>query len=388
MKLRQIPEDFVVEEISTIKPQTTTGKFKLYLLQKKGLETFYLIDYLSKKNNIPANEFGIAGLKDKYAFTKQYMTLPAQYEIKTLKENNFDIKNIGYTNNPIQIGDLSGNRFKITIRDLGRKDISVAEEQARGIETEGVPNYFDSQRFGSATGGEFIASHVIAKDYESAVKQYLTQYTRHEKAAVKEDKRKLLEEWHDIEKLNIKNKTLSRIVEEYKKTRSWLAAYNAIPNNLRNMFISSYQSYIWNECIKQIIKDTIDPNRIFKIKYNVGELLLYNDVKKQQLNRLPPKFPMISPDSKLKDDEKRMIDKVLAKKGAGIEELDIKKNTGNEFKRQMRSTITYPTGFIMSSPKIDELNDQGRRNKFKMTLEFTLPKGSYATIITKRMFLQ
>jgi tRNA(Glu) U13 pseudouridine synthase TruD len=48
--------------------------------------------------------------------------------------------------------------------------------------------------------------------------------------------------------------------------------------------------------------------------------------------------------------------------------------------------IVKPAGFDMSLPEIDELNDKGKNNRFKVTLSFSLPKGSYATVVTKRVF--
>ena len=82
MKLRQLPEDFRVEEINSFKISKDKLPFKLYLLEKKSLESFSLLGYLSKINNIPLKDIGIAGLKDKHAITKQYITVPSKYDLK------------------------------------------------------------------------------------------------------------------------------------------------------------------------------------------------------------------------------------------------------------------------------------------------------------------
>ncbi len=77
---------------------------------------------------------------------------------------------------------------------------------------------------------------------------------------------------------------------------------------------------------------------------------------------------------------------VLSREGVGIEEFNIKKETENFFKSYERNVIVKPAGFDMSLPEIDELNDNGKNNRFKVTLSFSLPKGSYATVVTKRVF--
>ena len=61
MKLRQAVDDFRVEELSGFK--SGSGKYKIYLLEKRSMESFALLGYLSGSNNIPVSWFGIAGLK-------------------------------------------------------------------------------------------------------------------------------------------------------------------------------------------------------------------------------------------------------------------------------------------------------------------------------------
>jgi len=90
IKIRRIPEDFKVFELNKFNI-LKRGKYKLYLLKKKNLETFDLVDYLSRTNQIPRGAFGIAGLKDKHAVTEQYLTLDDKYELKILSENNFSL---------------------------------------------------------------------------------------------------------------------------------------------------------------------------------------------------------------------------------------------------------------------------------------------------------
>ena len=88
MKLKQLPEDFKVEEMSSISIFKEKKGYKIYLLEKNGIETFSLLAYLSKKNKIPVKDFGIAGLKDRHAVTRQNFTIPSKYNIDTLSENN------------------------------------------------------------------------------------------------------------------------------------------------------------------------------------------------------------------------------------------------------------------------------------------------------------
>ncbi len=374
MKLRQTLEDFKVEEIAKFKV-SDSGKFRLYSLEKKGLETFSLIRYLSSQNKIPSSKFGIAGLKDKHAITKQHFTLPTEYKIKSPEKKNFRIAVLGNVDRAIGVGDLFGNRFEIAVRDIKKEEIPEIMKRAEAIKLAGAPNYFDSQRFGSVINGNFIIKHVMKKDYESAVKVYLTSYTRHENKRAKDEKRLIKENWEKIDSLNLKNKHLARIVDEYKKTKNWLSAYKRIPANIRELFVSAYQSYLWNECVKKVFEE----RKIRKVKYGVGELFFPEDT-----TNLPETFATIAPDMEPSDFERKIIEKLLLCEEVSLDDFDIRKETGHFFRQYDRKVIVKAGGLTVSEPETDELN----KKRYKLTLSFTLERGSYATIATKGIFLQ
>jgi tRNA pseudouridine13 synthase len=388
MKLRQQPSDFKVEEISTFRISKTKDNYKLYSLEKSGVETFYLLQYLSKQNRIPVQEFSVAGLKDKHAETKQYMTLPCNYDLKTLNEQNFKITFLGYVNNRIKLGDLDANRFEITVREVLKGELDGIYQKARNIAEIGVPNYFDSQRFGSAIYKEFIAKEVMLKNYEKAVKIFLTQFTKSEKKFIKEDKKSILANWSNLSNAKISNSQLRLIVGDYLRTKSWLSAYKKIQGNLREMFVSAYQSYLWNECIKSLLRQNLDSKSLYSIEYTLGSLLFYKRATQKELQSLPETFQTISDELVPKDNEKKIIEKVLAKEGVSLNDFRIKDATGNFFKSRERQVIIRPGDFSISNPRIDDVNDRGRENRYMITVKFSVPKACYATIIIKRLFNQ
>jgi len=388
MKLRQQPSDFKVEEISEFKISKTKDNFKLYSLEKSGIETFFLLQYLSKQNRIPVQEFSVAGLKDKHADTKQYMTLPSNYDLKTLNEQNFKITFLGYVNSKIHLGDLTANRFEITVREVLKGELDGIYQKSRNIAEIGVPNYFDSQRFGSAIYKEFIAKEIMLKNYEKAVKIFLTQYTKSEKKFIKEDKKSILANWNNLSNAKIYNGPLKLIVGEYLKTKSWLSAYKKIQGNLREMFVSAYQSYLWNECVKTLLRQNLDSKAIYSIEYTLGSLLFYKRITQKEAQSIPETFQTISDELVPKESEKKIIEKILAKEGVSINDFKIKDATGNFFKSRERQVIIKPKEFSISNPKLDDVNDRGRENRYMITVRFTVPKACYATIIIKRLFNQ
>lgn len=395
MKLRQKPEDFKVEEINQFK-LLASGSYKLYILEKKSIETFGLLSDLSTQNKIPVHEFGIAGLKDKHAVTKQYFTIPSKYTLNPLKEQDFNLIFLGYVDKKLELGDLQSNRFEIVVRDIKKGETDSVILKSQTITEMGAPNYFDSQRFGSVINKEFIAKYLVKKNYERAVKYFLTTSTAFEPRKYKEEKNKLLANWNNLSnlsltQLNITNKTPYVVLEEYKKTKNWLSAYKKIPAHLREMFISAYQSYLWNECIKEILRKAVNNKSLYSVPYNIGSLLFYKKLSTGEMKLIPNTVKTISDEldlNKLAPLEKYAIEKVLAKEGITLKDFNIKQETGNFFKTNDRPVLLKPEHFSISKPLVDELNTKGNMQRYKFILNFSLPKGKYATIITKRLFNQ
>ncbi|MGE0793428.1 MAG: tRNA pseudouridine(13) synthase TruD [Candidatus Woesearchaeota archaeon] len=360
MKYRQKPEHFIVEEIAEHK-LLNEGAYKLYSLKKENEETFVCLNNFCRENNIPRKEIGIAGIKDTHALTTQYVSIPSKYSF-----NNKQFKFLGFVEKPIKLGDLIGNKFIITVNEVSEDELKKMNEQVKTI-SNGVINYFDSQRFGSVIDKKFIAKFLIQKDYESAVKQYLTSYSEFESQRIKAEKNLIKKHWKNFD-CNLKINEYRLIINEYKKTKKWIFAYKRISPQLREMFISSYQSYLWNECVKELIT-----KEFFEITYSVGTLkFLKNKIE------LPDVFATISNKMIPKEYEKNIINKVLLKENLELKDFNIRQ-TGNFFKSNDRKIIFVPKNFKIN--KIEKID-----KKYCVVVEFELPKGSYATMVLKKLF--
>jgi len=388
MKLKQQPSDFIVEEIPSIEISSEKDEHAIYLLEKQGIDTFDAIRSLAKQRHLPLFEIGYAGLKDKHAHAKQYVSLPAHFNVQGLKNDLFSLTFVGYHRKKIKIGDLQGNRFTIMVRDLKENDLPDIMVRAQTLPIFGVPNYFDSQRFGSVINGEFIATMVIQKNYEHAVKQYLTAYQKSEPKKIKDQKRKIQASWNDLSSTVVYNKAFAIVIKEYVKTKSWLAAYKKIPAHLREMYINAYQSFLWNDCVKEVLKKNVEKNKLYSVKYAVGALLFYTHLSEQEMQKTPATFQTISDTTVFSESEKPIVDQVLSKQGITQTALAIEADTGNFFKSRPRQVLLIPEQFIISEPTNDEFNSKANVKRYKIQVSFSLPKGSYATMVTKRLFNQ
>lgn len=80
--LKSFPEDFVVEELPLEEPQLASAAledlpFLRFRLKKRGVDTLEAVDALANACRVPAQKFGFAGIKDSFAITTQFITVPA-----------------------------------------------------------------------------------------------------------------------------------------------------------------------------------------------------------------------------------------------------------------------------------------------------------------------
>ena len=76
------------------------------------------------------------------------------------------------------------------------------------------------------------------------------------------------------------------------------------------------------------------------------------------------------------------------KQSAMLADFAIESLTGNFFKTYNRQTLVQPNDFSVSEPMKDTINSSYNMPRYAIETSFSLPKGSYATIITKQLFNQ
>jgi tRNA pseudouridine13 synthase len=119
-------------------------------IKKEYTSTWELINIISQKLDIDENQIGYGGLKDKNATTTQYISIPLNrsrdYEL--INSKNIQVLETYQHNQKIKIGDLKGNRFKITLKDIDPNTLHIFYQNISKIQKHGLPNYFGFQRFG------------------------------------------------------------------------------------------------------------------------------------------------------------------------------------------------------------------------------------------------
>jgi len=141
--------DFIVDEIPCIQFKNN-GHFLILKIKKQYTSTWELLNYISTILDIDEHLIGYAGLKDKNATTTQYISIPMDKsrDIEQLNSKNIQLLETFRHDKKLKIGDLSGNRFKITLKNIKSEELPKIYQTISQIQKHGMPNYFGYQRFG------------------------------------------------------------------------------------------------------------------------------------------------------------------------------------------------------------------------------------------------
>ncbi|HLC50666.1 MAG TPA: tRNA pseudouridine(13) synthase TruD [Candidatus Nanoarchaeia archaeon] len=320
-KIKQLPEDFIVNEISSIKAEN--GFYSYYSMKKRNFTTVGALEFLSRKLGIPLKNFGFAGNKDKNAVTEQKISIfKGGKNLENEKFNGIGLKYLGSGKNPISLGDLEGNNFIITIRNLDESEI----KKIKGFENKKitVPNIFGQQRF--SRNNSDVGKSIIKKDFKKAVGL-------------------IMENKGDVEA------EMKMFLESNKN--NYVGALKLIPLKTRKLFVHAYQSFLFNKITDEFIK--LNP-------------------------KADAKLPVIGFDfeiEKIKDKKlKKIIENIVENEKITTRDFIISQMpelTSEGTERDLFFTIKYL--------KIIEAADDGLNTGMKkIKIEFALPKSCYATV--------
>lgn len=148
-RLKCEPEDFVVEEVPAYEP-SGEGEHLYLWVEKRDVSHEQLLRHLAAVLNVSRNDIGSAGMKDRRAITRQYVSVPAVCESRLEDVQSDAVRILDAHRHPhkLRSGKLRGNRFDILVRDADHNAEELIEPIRKQVQQSGFPNYFGPQRFG------------------------------------------------------------------------------------------------------------------------------------------------------------------------------------------------------------------------------------------------
>ncbi|MGD0836776.1 MAG: tRNA pseudouridine(13) synthase TruD [Polyangia bacterium] len=144
------PATFFVEEIPAYQP-TGEGEHAYLWIEKRDLTTPEAASRLASVLGTPVRDVGYAGMKDRHATTKQWLSFagvdPAVARVAAVD----GVRVLAATRhkNKLRTGHLQGNRFEVVLSDAQGERSAIEVALAR-LAQQGVANRFGYQRFGNS----------------------------------------------------------------------------------------------------------------------------------------------------------------------------------------------------------------------------------------------
>lgn len=148
-RIKDAPDDFVVEEIPLYEP-CGNGEHLFLQIEKRDLSHEKLVMHMGHALNVSRHDIGTAGMKDRRAITRQWVSAPARCEDRIANIENDQVRVLAASKhtNALKTAHCKGNRFTIRIRFVA-SDAAERVAAIRGqLSNTGFPNYYGPQRFG------------------------------------------------------------------------------------------------------------------------------------------------------------------------------------------------------------------------------------------------
>lgn len=384
MKVKRLPEDFQVEELPAV-ADAGHGRHTFYRLAKRGLGTMEAVDLVRRRWNLAGRQVSYGGLKDRHAVTVQYLTI-LDGPSRPLRESSFELEPVGRLPHPYGPGHFSGNRFRIVLRDLSPPQAASAVEALQKLPRDGMPNYFDDQRFGSVGySGQFIGHAWLKGEHEHALRLTLAEPNPFDRPGVKAQKavvREFWGRWSEAKARLDRSSTRSIVTYLVDHPADFRGAFARLNRELRSLQFSAFQSHLWNLILSGWIGRQTRADQRVMVDLKLGPLAFPLDLEPDQRQEIEgvalplPSARTPRPEGALGE----LVADVLQPFELEWNDLRVRHLKDVFLSKGTRKALAAP-GNLQSEVTDDELHP-GRK---AVRMGFDLGKGSYATILIKRI---
>ena len=379
--IKEIPEDFLVEEVPLYLP-CGEGEHTYVTIEKRGLTTLEAVRRISRALGVPDREIGYAGMKDAVGVTRQTVSIPrvSPDVCSALNLPGIAVLASVRHRNKLRLGHLAGNRFRVRVREVGDEASERAEAVLAVLTARGVPNYFGAQRYGLHGNSHLIGRAMVRGEWRTAFDHVIGDpvAVRDERwrGAIEAYRRGDLEEsirlfpGHCRTERDILQRLLKRPDAQEK-------AFYAIHPRLKKLYLSAYQSSLFDRLLAERL-DAFD--RVMAgdlaMKHENGACFLVTDAAAEQPRaaafEISPTGPMFGFRMLFPEGEPRAMEEALL----AAEELEL-------------SSFNLPGGLAMDGERrplrVPLREPSAMMDNDALILSFALPRGSYATSVLREV---
>ncbi|WP_243675074.1 tRNA pseudouridine(13) synthase TruD [Vulcanisaeta distributa] len=243
-------------------------------MRRGGIDAITLSLIISRKLGVGSRDISFGGLKDAVAITSQVVSVRgiSINEVPSDFGRGIKVLSVVSMDRAFTTGDIwGGNEFTIRVRNIdpSRKDnINCMINQ---LMERGLPTYYGYQRFGlKRPNSHVIGKHIIFGEFEDAVNELLAH------AYPMEPPPRIREVREFIARTGDYSKALELMPKSYRyyperavlrqlasnPPRDFVNALRKLPpRELLNLYVESYQSYLFNLALSERIGRGLPINR-------------------------------------------------------------------------------------------------------------------------------
>jgi tRNA pseudouridine13 synthase len=380
--LRTHHEDFRVDEIPLYTP-CGEGEHVYLRVWKRGIATFELARRLAQALEVPERRVAYAGLKDARAVTTQWLSVEGVDEerVRDIAIPKASVLEVRRHGNKLKLGHLRGNRFQIIVREAGPGAPERASAVLETLVSRGAPNYFGEQRFGARLNGHLLGEAILRGDHERFVRLLLGGPSELERDPLLTEARRLYEQGSTREAYDV---LPTRYRSEKKALHALLRfgeaerAFFAIPMRMRQMFLSSFQSHLFNRVVTERLPalDRMAAGDLAYLHRN-GAVFAVEDVEEAQVRcralEISPSAPIYGTRNPMATGKPGEVEeRILAESGVTREDFEV---SGGLRARGRRRSMRLP----LAETALEPLDETSFR------VSFSLPAGSFATSVMREI---
>lgn len=379
--IKRRAEDFFVQEVPLYEP-SGEGEHVYCEIQKVETTTFQAIDRIARALNVPARDIGYAGMKDAHAVTRQVLSIRGTTEQAVMGLNwpDLTVQWAARHGNKLRLGHLAGNRFAVKIREVRPADVVKLKPVLRELQQRGMPNYFGQQRFGRRGDNDQLGAALVRGDEQRVLQLLLGTPDAALDSPPQLKARQLFDE-ADYEgamkqwprQSGMERRLLARFI----KTGNAAAAVRMVEERMRRLWVSALQSKLFNEVVARRIQEL---DRVMRgdlaWKHDNGACFRVESVETEQPRcaafEISPTGPLLGYRMTLADEKPGEIEQSVFAE-AGLTPGEFRLPGRDKVKGARRPLRVKPTDVELAAG-VDEHGEH-------ITVAFTLPAGSFATVL-------
>jgi tRNA pseudouridine13 synthase len=383
--IKQRPEDFFVQEIPLYEP-AGQGEHVYCEIEKIGLTTFDTIDRIASALNVSPRDIGYAGLKDAAAITSQIFSIRGATEsaVMNLHLPQMTVKWAARHGNKLRLGHLRGNRFAVKIRDVNPTDVVKLAPLVKLLHDRGMPNYFGQQRFGRRGNNHLLGAALLRNDNADALKILLGSPDKSLDNPQQRAAREAFERGDYAASMKLWPRSSGmerRILARFIKSKNPASAVRTVDQRIRRLCISALQSDLFNQVVARRIQslDKLLPGDLAE-KHENGAVFRVIDATIEQPRcdafEISPTGPLIGYRMTLPEGEPLQIEQEIFA-SRNLRPTDFRVAGHLKIKGARRPLRVRPTDVELAAG-VDNLGPH-------ITVAFTLPAGSFATVFLREL---